>query len=66
MDPDPGDRTDSASEVAEGTLRALGHTGTVGPGLLSKLLEWSLATLPRWVRTRILAKVMAGKMRHPT
>lgn len=56
----------TASEVAEGTLRALGRSGTVRPGLLSKLLEWSLATLPRWGRTRILAKVMAGMIRHPT
>lgn len=56
----------TASEVAEGTLRALGHAGTVRPGFLSKLLEWSLATLPRWGRTRILAKVMAGMTRHPT
>lgn len=40
--------------------------GTVRPGFLSKLLEWSLATLPRWGRTRVLAKVMAGMTRHPT
>ncbi|MBK6688522.1 MAG: SDR family NAD(P)-dependent oxidoreductase [Deltaproteobacteria bacterium] len=56
----------TASEVADGTLRALGKMGTVRPGFLSKLLEWSLATLPRWGRTRVLAKVMAGMTRHPT
>ena len=56
----------TASEVADGALRALGKRGTVRPGFLSKLLEWSLATLPRWGRTRILAKVMAGMTRHPT
>ncbi len=50
--------------VAHGTLRALGRRTTVRPGWLSKLLGWSLATLPRWGATRILAKVMAGMTAH--
>lgn len=51
-------------EVARGTLDALGRRGTVVPGLLSKLLTYSLAPLPRWCRSRILAIVMRGMTRH--
>jgi uncharacterized protein len=47
-------------EVAVGTIRALGRTGTVRPGFLAKLLAWSLATLPRWGRVRIMKIVMGG------
>jgi short-subunit dehydrogenase len=46
--------------VARVTLSALGRRGTVRPGFLSKTLEASLAPLPRWGRTMILQKVMAG------
>ena len=47
-------------EVAGSTLAALGRQGTVRPGLLAKLLEWSLAFLPRWGRVRMMAIVMGG------
>lgn len=50
--------------VAEGTLEALGRLGTVRPGWISKLLEWSLAPLPRWGRVRVMARVMAGMTSH--
>jgi uncharacterized protein len=50
--------------VAQTTLEALGRRGTVRPGWLSKLLEASLAFLPRWGRTRILQLVMRGMTRH--
>ncbi len=46
--------------VAKATLAALGRRGTVRPGWLGKLLEASLAPLPRWGRTRIMQQVMAG------
>lgn len=49
------------TEVAASTLSALGRQGTVRPGLLAKLLEWSLSLLPRWGRVRVMALVM-GKM----
>lgn len=52
--------------VAEATLRALGRRTTVRPGLLSKLLELSLAVLPRWGRVRMMAKVMGGMTKHRT
>ena len=51
-------------DVADATLDALGRGITVRPGWLSKLLEASLATLPRQVRARILARVMHGMTRH--
>lgn len=51
-------------EVAQETLNALGKTGTVRPGRLSKLLEFSLSFLPRWGRTRIMQQVMKGMTEH--
>ncbi len=52
--------TVSARAVAEETLAALGRAGTVRPGMLSKLLELALMTLPRRARVRMMGKVMAG------
>ena len=54
----------SAATVARETLDALGRTGTVRPGLLSKLLEVSLAPLPRRLRVRVLEQVMRGMTAH--
>ena len=53
-----------AMELARATIDALGHTGHVVPGLLSKVLTWSLAPLPRWARSRILGHVMRGMTEH--
>jgi short-subunit dehydrogenase len=52
------------SAVARTTLLALGRRATVRPGWLSKLLELSLAFLPRRGRSWILARVMAGMTRR--
>jgi short-subunit dehydrogenase len=57
-------RTVSAETVASESLAALARGGTVRPGLLSKLLEWSLALLPRWGRVRVLSLVMGGMTQH--
>lgn len=46
--------------IAPGILRALGNKETILPGFLSKLLVYSLMPLPRWVRVRIMGKVMHG------
>lgn len=51
--------------VAKQTLAALGSYATVRPGWLSKLLGWSLATAPRWMRVKIMGKVMAGMTSSP-
>jgi short-subunit dehydrogenase len=46
--------------IAQPIIAALGHRATVLPGLLSKLLTHGLAPLPRWLRVRIMGKVMAS------
>lgn len=58
-------RAAAPDAVAAETLSALGRRGTVRPGLLSKLLGWSLATAPRGLRVRILGNVMRGMARAP-
>jgi hypothetical protein len=50
--------------VAAQTVRALGVWGTVRPGWLAKLLEWSLSMLPRWGRVRMMGVVMQGMARR--
>lgn len=50
--------------VATQTLDALGRQGTVRPGWLSKLLGYSLATMPRFGRTAVLRQVMSGMTAH--
>lgn len=54
----------SASEVAQGTLKALGRKSTVLPGFLSKLLTYSLIPLPRWARVQIMGGVMKSMTKH--
>ncbi|MDX2022993.1 MAG: SDR family NAD(P)-dependent oxidoreductase [Deltaproteobacteria bacterium] len=50
--------------VARATLRALGHRTTVRPGVLSKLLGYSLSALPRFGRVQIMKLVMGGMTKH--
>ena len=52
------------AEVAKDSLAALGNQTTVVPGFLSKLLTYSLATLPRTLRTRVMGSVMHGMTKH--
>jgi short-subunit dehydrogenase len=54
----------STQEVALGTVNGLGKTVTVRPGFLSKFLGWSLMTLPRSLRIRIMYKIMSGMTRR--
>jgi hypothetical protein len=42
------------------SLKALGRKSTILPGFLGKLLTYSLAMLPRWVKVKIMGKVMQG------
>lgn len=53
------------TQVAAATLAALGRRTTVRPGWLAKLLEASLALLPRWGRVRVMAAVMASMTKTP-
>jgi hypothetical protein len=50
----------TARRVAQETLGRPGRRGTVRPGWLSKLLEASLAFLPRSGRVRMMGIVMSG------
>jgi short-subunit dehydrogenase len=50
--------------VARDTMAALGRRTTVPPGWLSKLLGWSLATLPRWGQVMVITQVMKGMTQH--
>lgn len=57
-------QTMSPDVVARVTFEALGRRTTVRPGWLSKLLGWSLATLPRWAQIRVIGLVMKGMTAH--
>ena len=57
MNADIGADPDS---VARATLARLNRSGTVRPGPRSKLMGWSLLMLPRTLRSRLLARVIAS------
>jgi uncharacterized protein len=57
-------RAATPKDVAQSTLDALGRQTTVRPGLLAMFLEALLTPLPRWARTRILARIMADATEH--
>lgn len=50
--------------VAREILHALGRKNTVAPGVLSRILTYSLAPLTRPLRTRIMARVMSDMSEH--
>ena len=52
------------SQVGVPILKALGRKTTVLPGFLTKLLVYSLRTVPRWCKVKIMAKVMGGMTEH--
>jgi short-subunit dehydrogenase len=54
----------SPEDVAQATLNALGKKTTILPGFISKLLTYSLAFLPRWVRVQIMGGVMRDMTKH--
>lgn len=54
---------DTAEEVAERTLRALGRRTTVRPGRVAQMMGGGLSLLPRSIRTRILANIIGGLAR---
>jgi short-subunit dehydrogenase len=56
---------DNPATVARATLAALGRRMTATPGPRSKFLTWSLMTAPRFLRVRIIGKIMAS-MTRPT
>lgn len=52
------------SQVGVPILEALGRKTTVLPGLLTKILVFSLRTVPRWGKVKIMEKVMGGMTEH--
>ncbi|MEZ4905994.1 MAG: SDR family NAD(P)-dependent oxidoreductase [Spirosomataceae bacterium] len=52
------------SQVGVPILQALGRKTTVLPGLLTKILVYSLQTVPRWGKVKIMSKVMGGMTEH--
>ncbi len=54
----------SPNQVALPILKALGKRTTVFPGFLTKLLVYSLRTVPRWAKIRIMELVMGGMTKH--
>lgn len=52
------------AQVGAPILRALGKKTTVLPGFLTKLLVYSLRTVPRWGKVRIMGAVMSGMAHH--
>ncbi len=60
--------TDHPDRVARETLAALdGSRTTVRPGLVGKLLQWSLGLAPRRLRVWIMGRIMGGMTaRQPT
>jgi uncharacterized protein len=51
-------------QVGMPILKALGRQQTVYPGSLTKILIAALSTAPRWIRVRIMDKVMGGMTAH--
>lgn len=54
----------TTAQVGVPMLKALGRSTTVLPGLLTKILVYSLRTVPRWAKVRIMEKVMGGMTAH--
>jgi len=52
-------------EVARAITAALGRSGTIRPGFLSKLLGYNLALTPRPLRVRIMSRIMRGMAAPP-
>lgn len=52
------------ADVARETIAALGRKTVVLPGLLSKVLAYSLAPLTRPMRSRIMGAIMTNMTRH--
>ena len=58
----------SKAETPEGIageiVDALGKKMMIRPGFLSKFLGWSLLTMTRWQRVKVMGKIMAGMTRR--
>ncbi|WP_421795030.1 SDR family NAD(P)-dependent oxidoreductase [Haliscomenobacter sp.] len=58
------DNAMAADRLGVPILRALGKQSKVVPGLLSKVLTYALRTVPRFIKVKIMEKVMSGFTQH--
>lgn len=58
------DNAMAADQLGVPILSALGKRTNVIPGLLSKVLTYALRTVPRFMKVRIMQKVMGGFTQH--
>jgi hypothetical protein len=58
--------TASPHAVASQIMRRLGDRTTLLPDLFAWAITWSLAMVPRWMRVRIMDRVMAGMTAQQT
>jgi len=56
--------TDTPDVIARAILQSMGRKASIVPGGLGRLLTYSLAPLPRRVRSRILGQVMSGMTKN--
>ena len=54
----------AADQLGVPILTALGNQSNVVPGLLSKVLTYALRTVPRFMKVKIMEKVMGGFTKH--
>ncbi len=54
----------NADEIAQQILNALGRKSVSLPGVLTKILVYSLRTVPRWAKVRIMKLVMSGMTKN--
>jgi len=48
------------TQIGVPILSSLGRKSVIVPGLLSKILTYSLGTLPRWAKVQIMKRIMNG------
>lgn len=58
------DMTLKPEDVAVPIIHAIGRKRTLLPGFLTKFLAYNLRMTPRWGKTMIMGKVMAGFTKH--
>lgn len=58
------DNAMSPDQVGVSILAALGKQTNIVPGLLSKVLTYALSTAPRFMKVKIMEKVMGGFTKH--
>ena len=58
------DMTLKPEDISLSIVKAIGRRKTILPGFLTKFLVFKLRMPPRWAKTIIMGKVMAGFTKH--